>query len=84
MKHFAGLDASVKETFIYIVGATGKSSRAMKVISHPDDLAEVLTDSIWNFVRVGQEAGPYRNGCTSLAEAGLPMICVETRHAKRS
>lgn len=58
MKHFAGLDVSVKETSICIVDETGRICREMKVISHPDDLAEVLTDASWNFARVGLEAGP--------------------------
>lgn len=58
MKHFAGLDVSVKETSICIVDETGKICREMKVVSHPDDLAAVLSDASWNFVRVGLEAGP--------------------------
>lgn len=41
MKHFAGLDVSVKETSIFIVNETGKICREMKVICHPDDLADV-------------------------------------------
>lgn len=82
MKHFAGLDVSVKETSICIVDETGKICREMKVISHPDDLTEVLTDPSWNFVRVGLEAGPLSQWLFSgLAEAGLPAICIETRHA---
>ncbi|MFB9953000.1 IS110 family transposase [Rhizobium puerariae] len=83
MKHFAGLDVSVKETSICIVDETGKICREMKVVSHPDDLAEVLTDASWNFVRIGLEAGPLSQWLFSgLAEAGLPAICIETRHAK--
>ncbi|MBP2448487.1 transposase [Rhizobium leguminosarum] len=83
MKHFAGLDVSVKETSICIVDETGKICREIKVVSHPDDLADVLTDASWNFVRVGLEAGPLSQWLFSgLVEAGLPAICIETRHAK--
>lgn len=57
MKHFAGLDVSVKETSICIVDETGKICREMKVASHPDDLADVLGDASWKLVRIGLEAG---------------------------
>lgn len=39
MKHFAGLDVSVKDTSICIVGETGKICRETKFVSHPDDFA---------------------------------------------
>ena len=42
MKHYAGLDASVKETAICIVDETGEICRELKAPSHPEDLAEVL------------------------------------------
>ena len=42
MKHFAGLDVSVKETAVCIVDETGKICREIKVVSHPDDLLQVL------------------------------------------
>ncbi len=38
MKHYAGLDVSVKETSICIVDETGKICRELKVTSHPEDL----------------------------------------------
>ncbi len=83
MKHFAGLDVSVKETSICIVDETGKICREMKVVSHPDDLADALTNPSWNFVRIGLEAEPLSQWLFSgLAEAGLPTICIEPRHAK--
>ena len=38
MKHYAGLDVSVKETSICIVDETGKICRELKVPSDPKDL----------------------------------------------
>ncbi len=35
MKHYAGLDVSVKETSICIVDEEGRICREMKVVSHP-------------------------------------------------
>jgi transposase len=83
MKHYAGLDVSVKETAICIVDETGTVCREVKLPSHPEDLARMLKDPAWNFERIGLEAGPLSQWLFSgLAEAGLPVICIETRHTK--
>ncbi len=83
MKHYAGLDVSVKETSICIVDEEGRICREMKVVSHPEDLLAVLRDPAWRRERVGLEAGPLSQWLFSgLAEAGVPAICIETRHAK--
>ena len=83
MKHYAGLDVSVKETSICIVDEAGRICREMKVVSHPEDLLAVLCDPAWQLERVGLEAGPLSQWLFSgLAEAGVPAICIEMRHAK--
>jgi len=83
MKHFAGLDVSVKETSVCIVDETGAVCREMKLPSHPEDLARFLKNPAWRLVRIGLEAGPLSQWLFSgLAEAGLPTICIETRHTK--
>ena len=62
---------------------TGKVCRELKVTSHPDDLAQVLQDPAWRLDRVGLEAGPLSQWLYSgLAEAGVPVVCIETRHTK--
>lgn len=83
MKHYAGLDVSVTETSVCIVDETGKVCREIKAVSHPEDLARILQDPAWRFVRIGLEAGPLSQWLFSgLIEAGLPAICIETRHTK--
>ena len=83
MDHFAGLDVSVKDTSICIVDDTGKIARELKVASEPAALLAVLTGSSYRFKRIGLEAGPLSQWLFSaLAEAGLPVICVETRHMR--
>jgi transposase len=83
MDYFAGLDVSVKETSICIVDDTGKIVREARVASEPEALLQVLTDTIYRFKRIGLEAGPLSQWlCSVLAEAGLPVICVETRHMR--
>src|SRR6266576_2611672 len=81
MDHFAGLDVSVKETSVCIVDDTGRILREVKVASEPDALLPVLTTFGYHFKRIGLEAGPLSQWLYSaFAEAGLPVICVETRH----
>jgi transposase len=81
MDHFVGLDVSVKETSICIVDDTGRIVREVKVSSEPEALLKVLGNPIYRFKRIGLEAGPLSQWLFSgLAEAGLPVVCVETRH----
>jgi transposase len=83
MQHFAGLDVSVKETSICIVDATGTVGREVKVASEPEALLRILKDPAYRFERIGLEAGPLSQWLWSaLAEAELPVVCIETRHAK--
>jgi transposase len=81
MEHFAGLDVSVKDTSVCIVDDTGKIVREVKVASEPDALLAELRNPVHRFKRIGLEAGPLSQWLLSaLAEVGLPVICVETRH----
>ncbi len=83
MEHFAGLDVSVKETSVCVVDDTGRIVRELKVASEPEALLPVLTNPLYRFKRIGLEAGPLSQWLFSaLAEAGLPVICVETRHMR--
>ena len=83
MDYFAGLDVSVKDTSVCIVDDAGKIVREVKVTSEPHALLAVLNNPAYHFKRIGLEAGPLSQWLfSSLAEAGLPVICVETRHMR--
>ena len=83
MKHDAGLDVSVEETSVSILDETGKICREVKVTSHPEDLLRILQDPTWHWERIGLEAGQLSQGLfDGLADAGLPVVWIETRHAK--
>jgi transposase len=83
MDYFAGLDVSVKDTSVCIVDDTGRIVREVKVVSEPDALLQVLRNPSHPFKRIGLEAGPLAQWLFGgLAEAGLPVICVETRHMR--
>ena len=60
---------------------TGKIVREVKVASEPEALLAVLKNPAYHFKRIGLEAGPLSQWLFSaLAEAELPVVCVETRH----
>jgi transposase len=83
MDYFAGLDVSVKETSVCIVDDTGGIVREAKLASEPEALLAMLANRAYRFKRIGLEAGPLSQWLYSiLAEAGLPVICVETRHMR--
>ena len=83
MDYFAGLDVSVKHTSVCIVDETGKIIREAKVASEPEALLPVLRTAAYHFKRIGLEAGPLSQWLFgALAEADLPVICVETRHMR--
>jgi transposase len=81
MEHFAGLDVSVKETSVCILDHAGKIVKEVRVASEPQALLRVLGNPSYRFRQIGLEAGPLSQWLFSaLAEAELPVICVETRH----
>ena len=83
MDYCAGLDVSVNETSVCIVDDAGRIVREVRVASEPDALLAVLRNGAYHFRRIGLEAGPLSQWLFSaLAEAGLPVICVETRHMR--
>jgi transposase len=83
MDHFAGLDVSVKETSDCIVDDTGRIVREVKVASEPEALLTAPKNPSYHFKRIGLKAGPLSQWLFSaLAEAELPVVCVETRHMR--
>src|SRR5262249_11223913 len=83
MDYFAGLDVSVKATSVCIVDDAGKIVREATLANEPEALMQAVTDSRCRVKRVGVEAGPMSQWLYSvLAEASLPVICVETRHMR--
>jgi transposase len=74
---------SIKETSICVIDGAGRLVREVKVPTEPDAIHGVLVGEAFSVKRIGLEAGPLSQWLYSeLAEAGLPMICVETRHMR--
>jgi transposase len=83
MIKFAGLDVSVSETSVCVVDDAGKVLAERKVATEPEDIIALLGAISGEYGRIGLEAGPLSQWLVNgLAEAGLPVVCVETRHMK--
>jgi transposase len=68
---------------VCIVDATGKIVREAKVRSEREAVVEFLQATRLTFTRIGLEAGPLSQWLyAGLVDAGLPVICIETRHVK--
>lgn len=83
MEYFAGLDVSVDETAICVVGDDGQVVLETSVETDPVMIAEALRRYAGRLRRVGHEAGslsPWLH--TGLLEIGIPAVCLETRHVR--
>jgi len=82
-KLYAGLDVSLEMTRVCVVDEDGRICLEAKVASEPTALVETLRALDGGFVRVGLEAGPLSQWLFfGLTDAGLPAVCIETRHLK--
>ena len=83
MELYVGLDVSLKETSICVVDKTGTIQCESKVISEPDAIAAFVRAKAPGVVLIGLETGPTATWLwTELHALGLPVICIDARHAK--
>ena len=83
MEHYVGLDVSLKLTAICIVDRTGKIEREGVVSSDPEAIAAFIKSHAPHVVRIGLETGATSTWLwTELNKMGLPVICIDARHAK--
>jgi transposase len=83
MEHYVGLDVSLKLTAICVVDQTGSVVREGVVDSDPETIAGYVRSSARSVVRIGLETGPTATWLwTELKQLGLPVICIDARHAK--
>lgn len=72
-----------RETAVCVVDDAGNVLVERKVATEPDDLIRLRRSVGGEYRRIGLEAGPLSQWLVSgLTEAGLPVVCVETRHMK--
>jgi transposase len=83
MQSYVGLDVSLKQTAVCVVDQTGKIMREGMIDSDPDAIASFIHATAPNLARIGLETGATSTWLwTELKKRGLPVICIDARHAK--
>src|SRR4030095_9225182 len=83
MERYVGLDVSLKLTAICIVDRTGKIQCEGVGRSDPEAIAAFIKSNAPHVARIGLETGATSTWLwTELNRLGLPVICIDARHAK--
>ena len=83
MEYYVGLDVSLNRTSICVVNQTGLIVHEGVVESDPEMIAAFVRLKAPGAVRIGLETGPTATWLwTELKRFGLPVICIDARHAK--
>jgi transposase len=83
MERYVGLDVSLKQTSICVVNQAGSIVQEGLVDSDPEAIAAFVRSKAPGTVRIGLETGPTTTWLwTELKRLGLPVICIDARHAK--
>src|SRR5471032_3325607 len=83
MEYYVGLDVSLKQTSICVVDQAGSVVREGVVASDPEAISVYVNAKAPDAVRIGLETGPTSTWLwTELKRLGLPVICIDARHAK--
>lgn len=81
MKYYAGLDVSLKDTFISIIDERGKVVKEGNVGSDVASLSAYLKQQAFDYELIGIESGQLSISlCKGLLKKGLAVICVDARH----
>ena len=83
MERYVGLDVSLKQTAVCIVDQAGAIKKEGMVSSDPEAIAAFINTHAKNAIRIGLESGAMSTWLwTELNKMGLPIICIDARHAK--
>jgi len=83
MELYVGMDVSLKETSICVVDGKGEIVSEGTVISAPAAIAVFVKAKADGARRIGLETGPTTTWLWhELRALGLPVICIDARHAK--
>jgi len=83
MELYVGMDVSLKETSICVVDGSGEIVSEGTVISEPSAIAAFIKTNAVGAKRIGLETGPTTTWLWhELRALGLPVICIDARHAK--
>jgi transposase len=83
MEQHVGLDVSLEQTSVCVVDGDGKTLWQGKCASTPEAIAATIRAKAPAVVRIGLESGPLSSWhWHELRKAGLPVVCLDARHAK--
>ncbi len=83
MELYVGMDVSLKETSICVVDGKGEIVCEGTVLSEPAAIAAFIKAKARGAQRIGLETGPTTTWLWhELRALGLPVICIDARHAK--
>src|SRR4051794_26875943 len=83
MEQYVGLDVSQEQTSVCVVDGGGKVIWEGKCTSTPEAIAATLRTQAPEAVRIGLESGPLSAWhWHELRNLGLPVVCLDARHAK--
>jgi transposase len=83
MEQYVGLDVSLEQTSVCVVDGGGKALWEGKCASTPEAIAATIRARAPAAVRIGLESGPLSSWhWHELRKAGLPVVCLDARHAK--
>jgi len=83
MEQFVGLDVSLAETSLCVVDSHGATRWQGKCGSSPEAIAATVRARAPQVARIGFESGPLSSWhWHELKKLGLPVICLDARHAK--
>src|SRR5271170_7937722 len=83
MEQFVGLDVSQQLTHICVVDREGGVVWRGTCLSTPEEIAATVRIRAPHAVRIGLETGPLSTWhWHALKKMGLPVICIDARHAK--
>ena len=83
MELYVGMDVSLEETSICVVDGSGEIVSEGTVISEPEAIAGFIKAKAGSAKRIGLETGPTTTWLWhELRAFGLPVICIDARHAK--
>lgn len=82
MKHFVGLDVSMKETAVCVVDDFGQRVWEGSVASPADAIATIMREEAPDLVRAGMETGPQAVWLWhALREKEIAVDCIHARRA---
>jgi transposase len=82
-QHYVGLDVSLETTSICVIDQDGSAVWRGKSATEPETICQTVRAHAPALARVGLETGQLSNWLTlGLRRNGLPVICLDARHAK--